>query len=232
MAAQLAQIEEAAASHPAGLILTPLNHPAVAERLGRLIDGGCPVVALNSDIDGCARLAYVGCHYARSGRTAAQLLGLITRGTGRLLVVTGSLKVMGHNQRVYGFSRVLAAEFPGMVIEDVVENNDDDACSFEEVSRALAAHPAIDSLYFCAGGVAGGVRAALASGPKTIVTCDLTPEIRRLLEEGAVQATVGQQPYRQGADAMKTLLARLLFQTVPAAPCLYMEDEIKVKYNL
>ena len=58
------------------------------------------------------------------------------------------------------------------------------------------------------------------------------PEIRRLLEEGAVQATVGQQPYRQGADAMKTLLARLLFQTVPAAPCLYMEDEIKVKYNL
>ena len=101
-----------------------------------------------------------------------------------------------------------------------------------EVSRALAAHPAIDSLYFCAGGVAGGVRAALASGPKTIVTCDLTPEIRRLLEEGAVQATVGQQPYRQGADAMKTLLARLLFQTVPAAPCLYMEDEIKVKYNL
>ena len=113
-----------------------------------------------------------------------------------------------------------------------MENNDDDACSFEEVSRALAAHPAIDSLYFCAGGVAGGVRAALASGPKTIVTCDLTPEIRRLLEEGAVQATVGQQPYRQGADAMKTLLARLLFQTVPAAPCLYMEDEIKVKYNL
>ena len=156
VAAQLAQIEEAAASHPAGLILTPLNHPAVAERLGRLIDGGCPVVALNSDIDGCARLAYVGCHYARSGRTAAQLLGLITRGAGRLLVVTGSLKVMGHNQRVYGFSRVLAAEFPGMVIEDVVENNDDDARSFEEVSRALAAHPAIDSLYFCAGGVAGG----------------------------------------------------------------------------
>lgn len=51
-------------------------------------------------------------------------------------------------------------------------------------------------------------------------------------EEGAVQATVGMQPYRQGADAMKTLLARLLFQTVPAAPCLYMEDEIKVKYNL
>ena len=47
-----------------------------------------------------------------------------------------------------------------------------------------------------------------------------------------MQATVGQQPYRQGADAMKTLLARLLFQTVPAAPCLYMEDEIKVKYNL
>jgi len=49
---------------------------------------------------------------------------------------------------------------------------------------------------------------------------------------GGVQPPAGQQPYRQGADAMKPLLARLLFQTVPAAPCLYMEDEIKVKYNL
>lgn len=167
-----------------------------------------------------------------AGGPPAQLLGLITRGTGRLLVVTGSLKVMGHNQRVYGFSRVLAAEFPGMVIEDVVENNDDDACSFEEVSRALAAHPAIDSLYFCAGGVAGGVRAALASGPKTIVTCDLTPEIRRLLEEGAVQATVGQQPYRAGRRRHENPVGPLAVPNGARRPLLYMEDEIKVKYNL
>lgn len=189
------------------------------------------MVALNSDIDGCARLAYVGCHYARSGGPPPSCWGLSPGGTGRLLVVTGSLKVMGHNQRVYGFSRVLAAEFPGMVIEDVVENNDDDACSFEEVSRALAAHPAIDSLYFCAGGVPAACAplSRAAENHRDLRSHAGNPP---LLEEGAVQATVGQQPYRAGADAMKTLLARLLFQTVPAAPCLYMEDEIKVKYNL
>lgn len=229
---QIAQLDAYLEAPPAGLILTPLNHPAVAQRLDALIRAGCPVVALNSDVEGCGRLAYVGCDYRRSGQTAAQMTGLITGGTARLLLVTGSLKVMGHNQRVYGFSRVARRDFPHLEIVDVVENNDDDARSFEEVTGALQANPAIDAVFFCAGGVAGGVDAAKRHGVKTIVVCDATPAVRTLLQSGQVQAAIGQQPYRQGYDGMKTLLAYLLFGQKPASEHLYMENEIFVKYNV
>lgn len=231
---QLAAVEEAEAAGAAGLLITPLNRPEVAERLNAYIDAGHPVVALNSDIEGCRRLAYVGCDYRRSGQTAAQMMGLVTGGMGRVLVVTGSLRVMGHNQRVAGFSQVLAAHYPDLVIEDVVDTNDDEERAAEEVAAALRAHPAIDALYFSAGGVSGGVGAALreAGGRRlTIITSDLTADIRRWLEEGTVQATIGQQPYRQGYDGMKLLLDRLLFRESPETPFCYTSNEVLVRYN-
>lgn len=229
---QLAQLDALRARRPAGLILTPLNHPAVAQKLEALAAEGCPTVVLNSDIENCARFAYVGCNYLGSGQTAAQITGLITGGRARLLVVTGSLKVMGHNQRVHGFSQVARRDFPGLEIVDVIENNDDDVRSFDEVARTLQEQPTIDAAYFCAGGVAGGVEAASRYGVKTIVVCDATPTVRALLQSGQVQAAIGQQPYRQGYEAMKILLAKLLFRQDPASDRLYMENEIYVKYNV
>lgn len=230
---QLAQIE--AAGEMAGLIITPLNHPLVAERLNAFMQAGDrPVVTLNTDVADCARLAYVGCHYRESGQTAAQLMGLLTGGKARILIVTGSHEVLGHTQRIGGFTQVLRDEFPCAAIAAVVENKDDDALSAETVKQALTADPAIDAVYFCAAGVAGGVQAALdtAARPLTILTCDTTPAVCRLVREGAIQATIDQQPYWQGYTAMKTLLERLLFQTAPAETCLYAHNEIRVKYNL
>ena len=230
------QLEEIAGCQDmAGLIITPLNRPEVAGRLNDFIgNGNRPVVTLNTDVDDCARLAYVGCRYLASGQTAAQMMGLITGGNARILVVTGSLKVQGHNQRVYGFSRVLQKEFPQAVIADVVENNDDDQVSANCVAQALQADPSINALYFSAAGVRGGVEAALTvcSSPPTIVTCDLTPDIRRLLESGAVQATVDQDPYWQGYTAMKTLLDKLLLQQDPGTERLYAQNGIRTKYNM
>lgn len=235
VATQLRHIGELDKEGIAGLVVTPINHPEVAGLLNRLADTGRPVVALNSDLDGCRRLAYVGCNYESSGRTAAQLLGLLTGGKGRVLVVTGSIRVMGHNQRVTGFSRVLRTDFPGMDIVDVAETNDDDARAAREVAAAMTAHPDIDVLYFCAGGIAGGVEAAHATAQGrrlTIVGSDLTPDTRRLLETGRMQASIGQQPYEQGYNAMKTLLSRLLFRQEPAAERLYTANEIHIKYNI
>lgn len=230
---QLKQIEDF--GDMAGLIIAPMNQPEVADRLNAFIQqGNRPVVTLNTDLEGCARLAYVGCHYLASGQTAAHIMGLITGGRAQILVVTGSLKVLGHNQRVYGFSSVMQKEFPQSVIVGVVENNDDDQLSADLVAKAIKSNPSIDALYFSAAGVKGGVEAALStcSRPPVIVTCDLTPDIRRMVESGVVQVTVDQEPYWQGYTAMKTLLDKLLLQQDPAVENLYAQNCILTKYNL
>ena len=231
---QLSQRDEAAAAGAAGIILTPLNHPEVADRLEALERKGCRVVTLNTDVEGCSRLAHVGCDYLGSGHAAAQMLGLLSRGECRVLIVTGSPRVLGHNQRIAGFSQVLREDFPGIMVAGVVENDDDDVESHRQVRRALEADTSIDALYFCAGGVPGGVRAALErGGPKPlIITCDTPPDTRRLIRDGLVEATIGQQPFWQGQTAMHTLLDALLFQKEPETRCLYSQNEVRIRYTL
>lgn len=233
--AQLREIDALAAEKIQGLLITPINHPEVAKKLNLLIDGGCPVVALNTDVDNCRRLSYVGCDYLSSGRTAAQLMGLITKGRANVLIVTGSVQVLGHNQRMYAFSRVLRAAFPEIKIVDIVENGDDEALSACEVKKAMESHPEIDALYFTAAGVAGGVSAACeAAGGRrlAVITCDLPRGTRQLIEQDKIQVTIGQQPFLQGYNGVKILLSRLLFGQNPESPFAYTQNEIKVKYNL
>lgn len=229
---QLQQLEIAKTSGAAGVILTPLNHPAVAAAIDDMTDNGCPVVALNSDLEGCRRLAYVGCDYIRSGQTAAHILGLVAGGSGKVLAVTGSLEMLGHSQRIAGFREVLQKEYPAMNIVEILENNDDEQRSARLVAQTLKCHRDVTALYFAAGGVAGGVDAAGADGVRrTIIACDLTPESRRMLEAGRIQVIIGQQPYWQGHTAMKLLLDHLLLSRQPGEDCCYARNEILTKYN-
>jgi LacI family transcriptional regulator len=230
---QLKQIEDI--SEMSGTIITPINHPDIAERLNHIIQGKKhPVITLNNDINNCARFAYVGCNYFQSGQTAGQIMGLLTNGNARILAVTGSKKVLGHNQRLEGFIGVLKSDYPKTRISGIIENNDDDDRSAYEVARAIAGDSSIDALYFCAGGVTGGVYAAVSQCRKkpVIVTCDLTEGIQKLIREGLVQATVDQQPYWQGYTSMKVLLDYLLFHVVPESDLMYARNEIRVKYNI
>ena len=75
-AEQLEVLEQIEKEGPDGLILTPISHADVADRLNRFARDGLPVVALNNDI-ACNRLCYVGCNYTASGRTAAQMMGYL-----------------------------------------------------------------------------------------------------------------------------------------------------------
>lgn len=231
---QLRLLDELLSEPLSGLLLTPINHPEVAARIAAFHERGIPVVTINSDIDNCPQLAYVGCDYLKSGQTAASLMGRMMGDAARVLIVTGSLKVLGHNQRVFGFSRVLRQDVPGAMIVDIVENNDDEEQSGAIVRAALQKSPEINALYFAAGGVIGGAKAAIeaAAQKPVIITCDLTDTIREYIQRDMIAATICQQPYLQGYTGVKTLLNALLFHQFPAQPKQYTQNEIKIKYNL
>ena len=82
---------------------------------------------------------------------------------------------------------------------ETIENHDDDNESYEKVKEMLASHPEINVLYFAAGGVAGGCRAAVESGridAMRIFTYDCVPSTKKLLDDGIITATICQQPYK------------------------------------
>ncbi|MFQ7552612.1 MAG: substrate-binding domain-containing protein [Blautia marasmi] len=62
-----------------------------------------PVVTFNSDIVGTKRCCFVGLDNWKSGRTAAGLMGMMMRGKGKVLVITGYFSNSAGSRRVDGF---------------------------------------------------------------------------------------------------------------------------------
>ncbi|MEG1687923.1 MAG: LacI family DNA-binding transcriptional regulator, partial [Angelakisella sp.] len=155
---QLACMEELVGLGISGLAIMPVNHPAIAAHLSALATQGMAIVTVNSDMEHTGRLAYVGSNYYKSGETAAGLMALMTGGTARVGIVTGSGSVLCHTERIKGFCDYMAAHYPAVTVAATVENHDDDFESFERTKAMLCADPGIDALYLTAGGVFGACR--------------------------------------------------------------------------
>ena len=83
-------------------------------------------------------------------------------------IITGSSQVLCHTDRIRGFCDNIAARYHQIRVLDTIENSDDEFESYEKTLALLKRYPQINALYFTAGGVYGGCRAALAAGRNDI----------------------------------------------------------------
>ncbi len=229
---QLTAIDDLVAKGVQSLIITPINDSRIATRLEVLLQEGLLVIKLNSDLKGVEQAPYIGCHYLKSGQTAAGLLCLCTAGVASVGIVTGSVKMLGHNQRVAGFLKEAKANFKTFTMADIVENNDDDEQSYRETKKLLQEHT-LSALYFTAGGVAGGCRAVKESGQTPLVICcDDTAEIVSLIKEEVVSATICQQPFEQGYRAIQAIFNQFMTGEFPYGEYIFMQNQIKISANI
>lgn len=231
---QLLCIEEMLQSGIDALAINPVNERIIVERLREMGEEGIPVITFNSDVQGTGRLAYIGCDYDRSGRIAAGLLGRFCPDGAAVAIVTGSLTSLGHSQRVNGF-RQAALDYPGLRVRTVVEMYDDEMTSYSKVGDLLKSGADIDAFFFAAGGQEGGIRAIREAGREgtvKIVTVDLDPVTVEFLKSGIVSATICQQPYVQGHEAVRQLAMYVLYGEKPENEIQYTHSEIMIRESL
>lgn len=198
-----------------------------------LNDTGKKIITVNSDAELDNKLAFVGCDYYQSGLISGGLAALCFGGAEiNAAVIIGSAKSRGHTERAKGFENALKEQGCDCRISEIAENGDDDALSYERVKKLLKAEPRINCLYFGAGGVRGGVEAALESRkPVKIFTCDLTDYIEKRLLDGTVAASVTQQPYEQGTSAVAAAFDYLFEGRIPEK-YVCVKNEIVTRYTL
>lgn len=216
------------------LALTPIDDRRIIDRLNQLIGQKIPVVTFNADVEGVQKLAFIGCNYRKSGEIAGALMGMFHPQGAKVGIVTGSVKMLGHNQRIHGFNQVVKAQYPNIKVLDIVEDNDDNLQAFQEVQAMLRRFPEINALYFTAAGVRGALEAVQVMGlarKLNIITFDETPFIVEKLKEGTISATIGQQPFTQGYRAIRVLFEYLVQGRLPESAQIYTENEIKIKYS-
>ena len=141
------------------LCAATVDVPEVRRTVNDIIASGVPVAAVNSDLSGTGRLFYVGCNYPESGRTAAGIFNLVRRGPLKLLVVTGSLNMQGHTQRIRALNDELTALGADFDVVQVIEAGDDAEVAYRGTAEALKNGSGVTGVYITSGGTEGVCRA-------------------------------------------------------------------------
>ncbi len=230
---QLALMEEMKGSVQL-LILNGINDERIAEKIQEFMRNGIPVITINADVENSGRLCYVGCDFNSSGRTAGGMMGLLCGGDAVVGIATGTVKVLGHNQRIAGFSSLCKARFPQIKIKDIIETNDDDETGYEQTRLMLKHCPEITAIYIVAAGAAGVCRAVEESQRArsiVVVASDNTNSVREWMKKGIIKAAVCQNPFGQGYHAVQMAAEYLVQSLVPASDYI-VKNEIRILENI
>ena len=231
---QLACIRAMAQSSLAGLVLSPLDDPAIVGELIRLAASGLRIVTSNSDLSSVNRLCFVGQDLKRSGRVAGELVGQLLPGGGQVLVLSGYCRFKAHTERMEGFRAVLEEFHPAVRIVRTIHDIADNEMSYREVSAYLDCNPPPDAIYLTGLGTAGVGRALVERGCAGVkfVCYDRIPETLNLLRQRVVNFTITQDPFAQGYQPVKILFDELFNGTQPESSQILTRIEILTAENI
>lgn len=216
------------------LILNGINDERVAEKIRYLKNQKIPTLTLNTDVENSQRLCYVGCNYEQSGKMAAGVIRILGKEKIKIAIATGSSKILGHNQRVHGFISICKENASNMEIIDIIETNDDDEYAYQQLLGLLARHNEINAIYIAAAGTAGVCKAVQdlqKQGEISIIASDSTDSVKEWMKKGLIKATICQQPWMQGYQAV-VMAMEYLGKGIAPKEDFIIKNEIKILENI
>lgn len=210
-ATQLQIIETMINKRLDAIALAPIDRKALVNIVERATKQGIPVVIFDSPIDTDVFVSQVATDNYRGGEIAAQRVGEITGGKGKVAIVAvqiGSASTMAREQ---GFEDYIKKNLPGIQIVDKRYGDADAAKSLRVAENMLTAYP--DVAAFFASNESSTVGAAQAlkgrSSKVKLVGFDSGPTLIQDLRSGVVDSLVVQHPFRMGYEAVNAAVRKL-----------------------
>lgn len=189
------------------IIITPINHPDVINKINELTDKGKKIITLIFDVENSKRLCHIGVDYNKVGRLAGNLMGLIVKENTKVAMLYGSDNVLCHKERLDGFKAYVNQHKPDIDIVTTVKNSDNDEDGYTTTKKLLKDYPDVNALFISSGGISGickAIKEANKVGKITVIASGRNPVIEDLIKEGVVTATISQNPVEQGKMAVLT----------------------------
>lgn len=189
------------------IIITPINHPDIINKINELTDKGKKIITLNFDVENSKRLCHIGGDYNKVGRLAGNLMGLIVKENTKVAMLYGSDNVLCHKERLDGFEAYVNQHRPDIDIVTTVKNSDNDEDGYTTTKKLLKDYPDVNALFISSGGISGickAIKEANKVGKITVIASGRNPVIEDLIKEGVVTATISQNPVEQGKMAVLT----------------------------
>jgi methyl-accepting chemotaxis protein len=206
-------IEALIARNVAGIVVSPVDEEVLNLVINKAVQAGIPAINFDADAPKSERLTFVGTNNYMAGYLAGKTMASWLKGRGDIAIST--MKQGAHlNERVRGFREALSKFAPKskthlMYSENVGINEigqTDYRNSRANYKQILVDHPEIRGLF--ATFASQGTGAALAvdelklQGKVQILAFDFDEETAKLMENGKIRGTVGQDPYLMGYVSM------------------------------
>ena len=185
--------------------------PGVISAMRDLQNAGKIVIAIDSDVaanQASARRAYIGTNNIKAGEAAGRAAAAIRPEGGEVVTFVGTAAAANARERKEGFFNGAGAGFHDL---EVSEDNGDHSRAATNVQNALTKYQDLDLLLglwsYNAPAIARQV--ARRETRPTVVTFDLDEAAVGHLQASDIDASVCQNPYEMGYQAVKLLQAML-----------------------
>lgn len=226
-------LQELCHSEVSGVVIGPVESPAIAQEVIALEEAGIPTITVNSDLEGSHRLSFVGCDELKAGRTAAKLMSLLLAGTGQIGILTSNIHAV--RQRTQGFVSHIQGRFPGILVADVLNTNEDAKTAYQLTCELLHRQPQSNGLFIACGCVPDICRAVRDCGKKgqlAVVCFERYPQIVELVHQGEVSCTISSNLFGQGQRAMRLLFEYLVYGRPPEQERILLSNEVLLAENI
>jgi len=193
-----------------GIAISPVDPANQTPMLNRVASQTL-VVTQDSDAPNSNRVCYIGTDNVEAGRQAGQLVKEALPNGGKIMVFVGVLDAENARQRYQGLKEALAGS--NVSIIDVRTDNTDRVRAKSNASDTLVNNPDIAGMVGLWSYNGPAILAAVKEANKTdkvkIIAFDEEDETLNGIKNGAIYATVVQQPFEFGFRSME-LMSKIL----------------------
>jgi ribose transport system substrate-binding protein len=205
-------VNAVAAKKPDAVLVAPTDTKAMFPPIKQLSDNGSKVVLVDTTLDQPdLAVSQISSDNEGGGKTAADTLGKLIGGSGKVFVVNVKPGISTTDARGKGFEE--GAKAAGLTYVGQQYDDDDPAKAAAIVKSILAKNPDLKGIFatnlFSAEGAATGIREAGKQDQVKIVGFDAGPKQVADLKAGTVQALIAQKPADIGAQGVQQAYAAL-----------------------
>ena len=206
-----------------GIVLAPLDNRALVAPVETAVRGKIPVVIIDSGLVSSAPISYVATDNREGGRIAARNLGRLLGGHGSAIMLRYAIGSASTEEREEGFLEVMQHDFPGIKLLSTDQHAGATRDSAKRTAENLLSRygAQVNGIFACNESSAAGMLlalrdAGLAGGKVKFVAFDSGETLNAGLKAGDVQGLVVQNPLNMGYLGVKTAVAALRGEKVPA----------------
>jgi LacI family transcriptional regulator len=216
-----------------GLIVMPGSPDVVTPLINEAEERGVRVVCICSDAPESRRSMVVYANPQLQGRLAAELMAKFIPGDSEVAVITGMLQTEEHRQKVEGFRVQFAQRSKLRNLTCVLEAHESERESYQKAVDLLATNHKLRGIYVTTVNCLPVCRALREHGKSNVrlITTDLFPEMVPYFDSGIIAASIYQDPYTQGQNAVRHLVDHVI-EKIPIETITSLNPGIVLQSNL